>query len=214
MTTYCKHIRMRLECVEPLGLDSHEAMLHGELSDCRNALGALQDDLVEMPANGSTLDALAGDFGKTGGSFCESLANAVAQTDTWKARVDLWIENRDVVTTLAAQRKRLTIQLAERTFVSEGQNCQDVCTLLGEAVQFLTDNVSNVPQELISNFQTLLEDQAQKFIVFSTEDCGSCHWFSRRRRPRSCGTGEGRPGVDQPARAGDLARILHGSVGH
>ena len=166
LTKYCKHIRMRLECVEPLDLDSHEAMLHGELSDCCNALDALPGNLVEMPANGSTLDALAGDFWKTGGSLYQSLANVVAQTETWKACVDLWIKNRDVVTTLATQLKRLTTQLAERTFDSEGQNCQDMCTLMGEAVQFLTDNVSNAPQELISNFQTLLEDQAQKFIVF------------------------------------------------
>ena len=70
------------------------------------------------------------------------------------------------MTTLAAQLKRLTTQLAERTYDSEGQNCQDKCALLGEAVQFLTDNVSNVPQELISKFQTLVEDQAQKCIVF------------------------------------------------
>ena len=52
------------------------------------------------------------------------------------------------------------------TFDSEGQNCQDVCTLLGATVQFLTDNISNAPQEFTSNFQTLVEDQAQKFVVF------------------------------------------------
>ena len=106
---------MRLECVEPLDLDSHEPMLHCELSDCCNALGALLGDLVEMPADGGTLDALAGHFGKTGGSFYQSLANAVAQTEQWKTRMYLWMKNRDVVTTLAAPLKRHTTQLAMRT---------------------------------------------------------------------------------------------------
>ena len=157
---------MRLELVEPLDLDSHEAVLRSELPDCCNALGALLGDFVEMPANRCTLDALAGDFGKTGGSFYQSLANAVAQTETRKARIELWIKNRDVVTTLAAPLKRFTTQLAERTLDSEGQNCQGMCTLLGEAVQFLTDNVSNAPQELISKFPDAAGDHVQKFIVF------------------------------------------------
>ena len=84
-----------------------------------------------MPADGGTLDALAGHFGNTGRSFYQSLANAVAQMEQWKARMDLWLRNSDVVTTLAAPLKRLTTQLAGRTFDSEGQNCQDMCALLG-----------------------------------------------------------------------------------
>ena len=142
-------------------------MLHGELSDGCNAFGALLGDIVEMPANGCTLDALAGDFGKTDGSFYESLANVVAQTETWKARMDLWIKkNRDVVTTLAPRSRDLRHSLQSAHSTVRGRTVKTCARCWAKRCKFFTDNVSHAPQELISNFQTLVEDQVHKFIVF------------------------------------------------
>ena len=74
-----------------------------------------------------------------------------------------------------AQLKRLTTQFAEHTFDSKGQNCQDMCTLSGEAVQFLTDNCLQCATSTHLQFPDAGGGLGAEIHRFPTEDCGSCH---------------------------------------
>ena len=102
----------------------------------------------------------------------------------------------------------------QNAFDSEGQNCQDMCTLLGEAVHFLTDNVSSAPQELISNFQTLVEDQAQKFIVFQLKTVEAATGFRADGEHGHVAQAKADLGWISKLVQVTLLALSHGSVGH
>ncbi len=166
VTKYYKHIRMRLDCVEPLDLDSRLCWTENYQIvatlwvPCRRTLWRCQRT------------------GTRSTPFVEISARRVeAWPMRWRRRRRgrrAWTHGSETGTRPSSRGSRYS------TFDSEGQNSQDMWTLLGEAVQFLTGG-----------------GPGAEIHRFPTEDCGSCHWFSRKRRPRSDGTGEGRPGVDQ-----------------
>ena len=127
-----------------------------------------------MPADGGTFDALGGHFGKTGGSFYQSLANAVAQTEQWKARTDLWLKNRDVVTTLAAPLKRLTTQLAVRTFDSDGAELLRHVHVVGRGGAIPRRHHLQCATRAHLQFPDAGGGPSEEIYRFPTEDSGSC----------------------------------------
>jgi hypothetical protein len=144
--------------VTAMDLEAAQASLHSELSDIVSLCKGLIAPCSEALPYRVQLQSLRDDFGRTGTSATQMLANAVSQTDVHSIALDKFLEGASTLEVLVPEIKEHTEML------KHVGGFGDLCDALKNCTKLITTNTAHAPEGSMSEFCKLVEIQIQDLV--------------------------------------------------